>query len=81
MRVEVRLIVDAESGVNDMLDRDGSCTHIQFHTSNDRDKHSIDAPVVQAATKWKRMALKQFDCRPGKGICTDMRGPTQRLLS
>jgi len=33
----------------------------------------VDAQVVQAATKWKRMALKQFDCRVGEGICTDMR--------
>ena len=54
MMVEVPLIVDAESGVNDMLDRDGSRTPIQFHISNDRDKHPIDAQVVQAATKWKR---------------------------
>ncbi len=73
LMVEVPLIVDADSGVNDMLDRDGSRTPIQFHISNDRDKHPIDAQVVQAATKWKRMALKQFDCRPGEGICTDMR--------
>jgi aspartate--ammonia ligase len=73
MMVEVPLIVDAESGVNDMLDRDGSRTPIQFHISNDRDKHPIDAQVVQAATKWKRVALKQFDCCPGEGICTDMR--------
>ena len=73
MMVEVPLIVDAESGVNDMLDRDGSRTPIQFHISNDRDKHPLDAQVVQAATKWKRLALKQFECRPGEGICTDMR--------
>ena len=73
MMVEVPLIVDAESGVNDMLDRDGSRTPIQFHISNDRDKHPIDAQVVQAATKWKRIALKQFECRQGEGICTDMR--------
>jgi hypothetical protein len=73
MMVEVPLIVDVESGVNDMLDRDGSRTPIQFHISNDRDLHPIDAQVVQAATKWKRVALKQFDCRVGEGICTDMR--------
>jgi aspartate--ammonia ligase len=73
MMVEVPLIVDVESGVNDMLDRDGSRTPIQFHISNDRDKHSIDAQVVQAATKWKRVALKQFECKLGEGICTDMR--------
>jgi len=29
--------------------------------------------VVQAATKWKRMALKQFNCDVGEGISTDMR--------
>jgi len=73
MMVQVPLIVDVESGVNDMLDRDGSRTPIQFHISNDRDKNPIDAQVVQAATKWKRVALKQFNCRPGEGICTDMR--------
>src|SRR5512138_3230843 len=73
MMVQVPLIVDAESGVNDYLDRDGSRTPIQFHISNDRDLHPIDAQVVQAATKWKRVALKQFDCKVGEGICTDMR--------
>jgi len=73
MMVQVPLIVDVESGVNDMLDRDGSRTPIQFHISNDRDRHPIDAQVVQAATKWKRMALKEFDMKPGEGICTDMR--------
>ena len=71
--VQVPLIVDVESGVNDMLDRDGSRTPIQFHISNDYDKHPIDAQVVQAATKWKRPALKQFDCKVGEGICTDMK--------
>jgi aspartate--ammonia ligase len=73
MMVEVPLIVDVGSGVNDMLDRDGSRTPIQFHISNDRNLHPIDAQVVQAATKWKRVALSQFACRPGDGICTDMR--------
>src|SRR5579863_8764319 len=73
MMVTVPLIVDEESGVNDYLDRDGSRTPIQFHISNDRDKHPINAQVVQAATKWKRMALKQFGMQPGEGLCTDMR--------
>jgi len=71
--VQVPLIVDVESGVNDMLDRDGSRTPIQFHISNDYNKHPIDAQVVQAATKWKRVALKQFGMKAGEGICTDMR--------
>jgi aspartate--ammonia ligase len=56
-----------------MLDRDGSRTPIQFHINNDYNKHPIDAQVVQAATKWKRVALKQFDMKPGEGLCTDMR--------
>jgi aspartate--ammonia ligase len=73
MMVQVPLIVDAESGVNDLLDRDGSRTPIQFHISNDRDVHPINAQVVQAATKWKRVALKQFGMKPGEGLCTDMR--------
>jgi len=71
--VQVPLIVDVESGVNDLLDRDGSRTPIQFHISNDYDKHPVDAQVVQAATKWKRMALKEFRMKPGEGLCTDMR--------
>lgn len=73
MRVEVPLIVDVESGVNDYLDRDGSRTPIEFHISNDNDKHPVDAQVVQAATKWKRVALKQFGMKPGEGLITDMR--------
>ena len=71
--VQVPLIVDRESGVNDYLDRDGSRTPVSFHISNDRDLHPIDAEVVQAATKWKRMALRQFGMRPGEGLLTDMR--------
>jgi len=73
MMVQVPLIVDVESGVNDMLDRDGSRTPIGFHISNDYNKNPVDAQVVQAATKWKRVALKQFECKVGQGICTDMR--------
>jgi aspartate--ammonia ligase len=73
MMVTVPLIVDVETGVNDMLDRDGSRTPIQFHISNDYDKHPVEAQVVQAATKWKRMALKQFGMTAGEGLCTDMR--------
>ena len=73
IRVTVPLIVDVETGVNDLLDRDGSRTPIQFHISNDHDKNPIDAQVVQAATKWKRMALKQFGMDIGEGLLTDMR--------
>ena len=73
IRVTVPLIVDVKSGVNDYLDRDGSRMPVQFHISNDHDKNPIDAQVVQAATKWKRVALKQFGLKTGEGLITDMR--------
>ena len=73
IRVVVPLIVDRESGVNDYLDRDGSRTPIDFHIHNDHGKHPVDAQVVQAATKWKRVALAQFGMQPGQGLLTDMR--------
>ena len=70
--VQVPLIVDRDSGVNDYLDRDGSRTPVEFQCGLGLDK-PIQAQVVQAATKWKRMALKQFSCNVGEGICTDMK--------
>ena len=70
--VQVPLIVDLESGVNDYLDRDGSRTPVEFPCGLGLQK-PIQAQVVQAATKWKRMALKQFGCKVGEGICTDMK--------
>jgi aspartate--ammonia ligase len=70
--VQVPLIVDQESGVNDYLDRDGSRTPVEFPCGLGLPK-PIRAQVVQAATKWKRMALKQFGCKIGEGICTDMK--------
>ncbi|MEO0136691.1 MAG: aspartate--ammonia ligase [candidate division WOR-3 bacterium] len=70
--VQVPLIVTKESGVNDYLDRDGSRTPIEFKCGLGL-KKPIEAQIVQAATKWKRMALAQFGCKPGEGILTDMR--------
>ena len=70
--VQVPLIVDLESGVNDYLDRDGSRTPVEFPCGLGLQK-PIQAQVVQAATKWKRMALQQFGCKAGEGICTDMK--------
>jgi aspartate--ammonia ligase len=46
--VQVPLIVDAESGVNELLDRDGSRTPIQFHISNDRNKNPLDRDRARA---------------------------------
>ncbi len=71
-RVESPLIVDRDSGMNDYLDRDGSRTPIDFQCGLGLDKR-IDTQVVQAVTKWKRWALKQFDCDIGEGLYTDMR--------
>jgi aspartate--ammonia ligase len=70
--VQVPLIVSKSSGVNDYLDRDGSRTPIEFPCGLGLDKR-LETQVVQAATKWKRMALRQFNCEVGEGICTDMR--------
>ncbi|MGD8439412.1 MAG: aspartate--ammonia ligase, partial [Holophagae bacterium] len=70
--VQVPLIVSRDSGVNDYLDRDGSRTPIEFECGLGLDK-KIQAQVVQAATKWKRMALAEFGCTVGEGINTDMR--------
>jgi len=70
--VQVPLIVDRDSGVNDYLDRDGSRTPVEFPCGLGLD-NPITAQIVQAATKWKRMALKHFDCKVGEGINTDMK--------
>ncbi len=70
--IQVPLIVDRDSGVNDYLDRDGSRTPVEFPCGLGIDP-PIQGQIVQAATKWKRMALKQFGCKAGEGICTDMK--------
>ena len=70
--VQVPLIVEKESGLNDNLDRDGSRTPVDFPCGLGI-KPRMNAQVVQAATKWKRWALKQYGCKVGEGINTDMR--------
>ena len=70
--VQVPLIVEKESGMNDNLDRDGSRTPVDFPCGLGI-KPRMNAQVVQAATKWKRWALKQYGCSVGEGINTDMR--------
>ena len=54
MRVEVPLIVDVESGMNDYLDRDGSRTPIQFRITNDHGKKPIDTQDVPAVTQFNK---------------------------
>jgi aspartate--ammonia ligase len=70
--VQVPLIVERESGMNDNLDRDGSRTPVEFPCGLGISPR-MNAQVVQAATKWKRFALKQYGCSVGEGINTDMR--------
>jgi aspartate--ammonia ligase len=70
--VQVPLIVTKKSGINDYLDRDGSRTPVEFSCGLGLEQQ-IETQVVQAATKWKRFALRQFECQIGEGICTDMR--------
>jgi len=70
--VQVPLIVERESGMNDNLDRDGSRTPVDFPCGLGISPR-INAQIVQAATKWKRWALKQYGCKTGEGINTDMR--------
>ena len=74
MMVQVPLIVDARAGVNDMLDRDGSRTPVQFHIANDHDAAPRSTPRScrrrRSGSGWRS---QQFGMRPGEGICTDMR--------
>ena len=71
-RIECPLILTKACGMNDYLDRDGSRTPVDFTAGLGLDKR-IEVQVVQAATKWKRFALKQFECGVGEGVLTDMR--------
>ena len=70
--VQCPLIMDKHSGFNDYLDRDGSRTPVEFPAGLGLEKR-IETQVVQAVTKWKRWALKQYGCEVGEGINTDMR--------
>mmetsp|Transcript_21672 Transcript_21672/g.31540 ORF Transcript_21672/g.31540 Transcript_21672/m.31540 type:complete len:389 (-) Transcript_21672:73-1239(-) len=70
--VTVPLIVSTISGMNDYLDRDGSRKPVSFTIKN-AGESPVDAEVVQAATKWKRFALKQFGFDTGQGLVTDMK--------
>ncbi|MBN2083516.1 aspartate--ammonia ligase [bacterium] len=72
IRVECPLILERDCGMNDYLDRDGSRTPVDFQCGLGLPA-KIDAQVVQAATKWKRWALKQFGLELGEGLYTDMR--------
>ena len=66
VRATAPLFVAAGSGLND--DLNGVERPVQF----DIPAAGCEAQVVHSLAKWKRMALYQYDFRPGKGIYTDM---------
>ena len=49
-RVECPLMVDEASGLNDMLDRDGSRTPVRFFVKNDHRKHPVSAQVQSSVS-------------------------------
>ena len=46
----------------------GNYAELEKILPSDYAEHPVDAQIVQAATKWKRMALKQFGMDLGKLI-------------
>ncbi len=71
-RVESPLICDTNSGMTENVVPDGSRIPVYFKIDNNH-IDPLDVEVTQASTKWKRWALKQFDCQIGEGILADMR--------
>ncbi len=74
-KVECPLIMQPSTGMTETVDREAPRDPIQFNIDNGG--LPISAEVTQAATKWKRWALKQFDCAIGEGILADMRAIRQ----
>ena len=65
-RVSAPLFVQAASGLNDNLN--GVERAVRF----DVPAVGAEGEVVHSLAKWKRLALKKYDFRPGKGLYTDM---------
>lgn len=65
-RVSAPLFVDENSGLNDNLNG------VERPVSFDIPDVGTNAQVVHSLAKWKRLALKKYDFRPGKGLYTDM---------
>ncbi len=65
-RVSAPLFVNAESGLNDNLNG------VERPVSFDIRGMSGNNEIVQSLAKWKRMALAQYEFRPGEGLYTDM---------
>lgn len=67
MRVSAPLFVTESSGLNDNLN--GIERPVAFDTKEIKDE---TFEIVQSLAKWKRMALKRYDFKPGTGLYTDM---------
>ena len=65
-RVSAPLFVDPAMGVNDNL------SGVERPVSFDIPEVGTTAEIVHSLAKWKRMALKKYDFRAGKGLYTDM---------
>ena len=65
-RVSAPLFVDENSGLNDNLNG------VERPVSFDIPDIGTNAQVVQSLAKWKRLALKRYDFKVGKGLFTDM---------
>ena len=65
-RVSAPLFVEAASGLNDNL------SGVERPVGFDIPDVAMDAQVVQSLAKWKRLALKRYEFRVGKGLFTDM---------
>jgi len=66
-RVSAPLFVRADSGLNDNLNGVERAVSFEIPAAG-----SVECQVVQSLAKWKRLALKQYDFRLGKGLYADM---------
>ena len=65
-RVSAPLFVEENSGLNDNLNG------VERPVSFDIPDVGTTGQVVHSLAKWKRLALKRYDFKPGKGLFTDM---------
>ena len=66
-RISAPLFVTKDSGLNDNLN--GIERPVSFDIAGIPGK---DVEVVQSLAKWKRLALKRYDFKPGEGLYTNM---------
>lgn len=66
-RISAPLFVEKSSGLND--DLNGVERPVQFDVAG---LSSETVEVVHSLAKWKRMALHEYDFRPGEGLYTNM---------